>query len=133
MVKYSKLFITFIYLIYTFKNTDELSKLDQQSQLTNGNGLVMSSLFKCVYSSVIPKLLDILIKIEEQNQIVNEITAFLIAVQDARGCSEFGDFLNQYYTQNFNFHADKISELNDAFWSKDLNLIKRLFKEFRHI
>lgn len=87
------------------------------------------ALFKCIYTSAIPTLITLLLKMSDQNHLINEVLSFLIAVQEVRGPGEFGDYLTQCFGQNFSIYGDKIKQLSDAFAAKDLKLLKSSFKE----
>lgn len=90
-------------------------------------------LWKCIYQSAIPTLITFLLKMPDQNHLINEVLSFLIAVQEARGSSEFGEYLSQCFGQNFSIYGDKIKQLADAFARKDLKQLKSSFKELKQL
>lgn len=121
-----------------FLPTEQLSKT---TNLSNGSNLINDQtnvlnvqLFKCIYGSAIPTLITFLLKMNDQNQLINEVLGFLIAVQEVRGRTEFGEFLSQCFAQNFSIYdGEKIKQLSDAFASKDLKLLKSSFKELKQL
>ena len=91
-----------------------------------------NALLKCIYTSAIPTLLTLLLKMADQNHLINEVLGFLIAVQEVRGTSEFGVYLSQCFGQSFSIYdGDKIKQLSDAFAAKDLKLLRSSFKELK--
>ena len=98
------------------------------------NTLNVELLFKCTYTSAIPTLISyLLLKMTDQNQIINEFLAFLIAVLDCRP-GEFSRFLNQCLTQKFSIFDDKMKkELNDALLAKDKDKLRNQFKELKQM
>ena len=90
-------------------------------------------LFNYVYTTALPATLTVVLKIADQNQLINEVLNFLFALLDVRGSTEFSEFLNQYFIQKFPIQGDKVKQLFDAFLSKDLKQLKALFKEFKQM
>lgn len=101
--------------------------------VNNQSDALNVELFKCIYTSAIPTMINYLFKLMDQNQIINEVLSFLFAVLDVRGQVEFNEFLNQCFTQKFSIFNDKIKQLSEAFQTKDLKLLKSLFKEIKQM